>query len=118
MNKKVNEILSAWKDKYGENNSAYTDERVAEIATNCVSLSEAWLDRVKSIKGVSMELLLFNDDDIVCETLNGITADNLASTMLDILVNKNMEYSKMALNYFSFSNGKKTSGLIGELIIS
>ena len=118
MNKKVNEILNAWKDKYGENNSAYTDERITEIATNCVSLSEAWLDKVKSIKDMSMELLLLDENDSVCETLIGITTDNLASTMLDVLVNKNDKYSKMKLNYFSFFDGKKKSKSIGELIIS
>ena len=118
MNNKVNDILKAWKDKYGENESAYPYERIAEIATNCVSLSSVWLERIKNIKGASLEIALINKEGVISEALHGITADNLPGTMLDILVNGNKKYSKIIVNYFLYKDGSKLTNPIGELEIS
>ena len=118
MKSKVDKVLDAWFDKYGKNGSVYPDERIAEIATNCVSLSSVWLERIKKVKGATLEVALFNKEGVVCETLYGVSADNLPDTMLDILVNKNQKYSKMIINYFLFADGIKTTDTIGELEIS
>lgn len=118
MNKKVEEILASWKNKYGENNSNYSEKRIAEIATNCVSLSSVWFEKVNNLKGVSFALDLFNKDGIVCETLHGITKSNLPEAMLDILVNKNKNYTKMSLSYFLYDGNAKIHDIIGELEIS
>lgn len=118
MKNKVEEIIKSFKEKNENNSSIYSDERIAEIAVNCVSLSETWHDRVRNNKVISLELALFNKDNALSQTLHGISFDNLAETMLDILVNKQDKYSKMALNYYAFEDGKKESGLIGDLEIN
>ena len=118
MNKKIEEFLVAWKNKYGEDNGNFTDERITEIAVNCMSISSAWLEKVKNIKNISLRLDLFNKDNIVCESLHGVTKDNLPETIMDILVNKNNNYSKICLSYFSYSENCKIDKTIGELEIS
>jgi len=118
MNKKLTEILTAWKEKYGENMSVYPDERIAEIATNCMSLAQVWLESIKNVKNISLELSLYNKDNVLCDILHGINDDNLVETMLDILVNKHEKYSKISLNYYSYVNGSKREGLVGEMDIS
>ena len=119
MKNKVNDILKAWKDKYGEGKSnAYSYERITEIATNCVSLSIVWLEQVKNVRNYSLEIVLFNKDGVRSETLHGITNSNLPDTMVDILVNKNHKFSKFEVNYYSYINGSKITNKIGELEIS
>ena len=118
MKSKVDKVLDAWFDKYGKNGSVYPDERIAEIATNCVSLSSVWLERIKKFKNASLEVVLFNKEGVACETLHGVSVDNLPDTMLDILVNSNQKYSKMAINYYMFNGNTKVSDTIGELEIS
>ena len=115
MKNNVNLILDAWFDKYGKNSSAYPDERIAEIATNCVSLSSVWLERIKN---ASIEIALHNKEGVLCDTTYGVSSDNLAYTMLDILVNSNQKYSKMVINTFSYENKEKVSHMVGELNIS
>lgn len=118
MDKKVIEILNAWNDEQGESNSNYSNERIAEIAINCVSLSETWLDRVRGLKNASLEVLLYDNDDAVCDVLHGVTSDNLAKSIFKILVNENNKYSKIGLNCFTYENGHKSTTFIGDLVIS
>ena len=113
----LNKTLQAWKDKNGENCSNYPEDKIVEIATNCVSLSETWFDRTKD-KKMSFELNLYNKDGDLSETLHGVTRDNLPDTMLDTLVNNNDKYSKLELCTFKFNNGEKEEQSIGEMLIS
>ena len=38
MKNKLTKTLQAWKDKNGENYNDYSEDKIVEIATNCVSL--------------------------------------------------------------------------------
>lgn len=118
MAKNVETIVDAWFEKNNNNSIKYSKEKITEIATNCVSLSEAWLDRVKNIKDISFELDLYNKEGVLSETLHGVSRDNVAETLLDTLVNGNSRYSKAELNYFKFEDGRKATASIGEIEIS
>jgi len=117
MAKKLKDVVKDWFDKYGNDNQSYSVEKITEIATNCTSLSKTWFDRVKNIKGASYEILLFNKEGTLSETLNGVTENNIVETMLDILANKSNKYSKISFNYFKYENGEKKDNLVGELEI-
>lgn len=117
MKNKLDNILKIWMDKHGDEECAYTEQQIAEIATNCISLTETWLEKVKNQNKASLEFMLFNKDGIVCETLNGISRDNIANTLLDILVNKRGMYTKIMVNWFIYENDKKETKCIGELKI-
>lgn len=113
----LSKTLQAWKDKNGENSSIYPEDKIVEIATNCVSLSETWFDRTKG-KKVSFELNLYNKDGDLSETLQGVSRNNLPDTMLDIVVNKSYKYYKLELCTFKFKDGEKEEQTIGEMLIS
>ena len=118
MDKKVEKLIKSFKEKNENNSNVYSDERIAEIAVNCVSLSETWRDKVRNNKGISLELVFFNKSNVLCQTLYGVCFDSLADTIFDVLVNKQHNYSKIALNCYGFEDGKKWSKLIGELGIN
>ena len=113
----LSKTLQVWKNKNGENSSIYPEDKIVEIATNCVSLSETWFDRTKD-KKVSFELNLYNKDGDLSETLHGVGRNNLPYTMLDIAVNNNDKYSKLELCTFRFKDGEKEEHSIGEMLIS
>ena len=118
MNNKIEEIIASWKNKHEDNVSVYSNERVAEIATNCVSLTETWFNRVGNVEKLSLEVILFDKDNVNCQSLYGVSTDNVAETIFNILINESNKFSKIEVNYFFFDEGKKVSGLLGELEIS
>lgn len=117
MIQKINEIVDAWNNRHGNSNDNYPQKRIVEIATNCVSLSEAWLNRIKEPSTKSFEIVLYNKNGVMCHTLHGITKDNVADAMFNVLIYESYKYSKMVFNEFKYENGSKSTNLVGELEI-
>ena len=111
-------MLKNWEETYETMPSKYSKDEIKGIAVNCLSLSETWFDRREPRVKESYELLLFNKDNIVTETLHGATREVLPETMLKIVTNSDIVYSKIALSAFHFDNGEKVSEIVGELEIS
>jgi len=116
---KVEELVKNWKENVFNGNATYTDQKIAEIAINCISLSKTWFDNDKSKEKVSYEVRLYNNDGIMSEALHGITPDNLPETMMKLITNSNGLYSLLTLNSYMFVNGVKTDvNELGKLDIS
>jgi hypothetical protein len=116
---KVEELVKNWKENVFNGNAIYTDQKIAEIAINCISLSKTWFDNDKSKENVSYEVRLYNNDGIMSETLHGITPDNMPETMMKLITSSNGLYSLLTLNSYMFVNGVKTDvNELGKLDIS
>ena len=85
----------------------YSDEQIRSIAANCIGLSETWFNNNKSVDKESYEVRLYNDDGIVCETLHGVTRDNLPEIMMNTFVNGKGKYSLLSLHSYKFEHGTK-----------
>lgn len=119
MNKKVETIVAFLEEKYGkEINDKYGKSKIAEIVLNCISLTEAWFSRLTKKAKMSYELKLFNGDGVLAETLHGITKENAALSISDILINNNNKCTKVSLDSFSFNDGQKVVNNVGEIEIS
>ena len=118
MNKKVETIVAFLEEKYGkEINDKYGKDKIVEIIVNCISLTETWFSRLTNKAKMSYELKLFNDGGVLVETLHGITKENAALSISDILINNNNKYSKVSLDSFSFNDGQKVVNNVGEIEI-
>jgi hypothetical protein len=117
MKNKLENILKIWDGKHNEDECVYSKQQITEIAVNCISITETWLNRVKNPEKASLEFVLYNKEDVVCEILNGINSDNIAITLLEMLAYKKDMYSKLVVNWFTFKNGEKNTNCIGELKI-
>lgn len=119
MDKKIKDVLSFLEEKYGDlNGFKYPKERITEIVTNCVSLINAWLDRVKSEKNLSFEIKLFDIEGVLVESIHGVDTNNVYDTIADTIINKSNLYSKLSLDSFKYDKGEKIVNIIGELEIS
>ena len=118
MNKKVETIVAFLEEKYGkEINDKYGANKIREIVLNCISLTETWFSKIPKNSKFSYEIGLFNKSNVLVETLHGITKENVASSISDILITNNKAYSKITLNSFSFNDGQKVVTNIGEIEI-
>lgn len=117
MKDKIENLIQTWNDKNGENNTGYSDDKLVEIATNCVSLSETWFDNVRD-KNKSFKLCLYNRDGDLSETLHGINRDNLPITIMKTIVNNSINYSKLELCTFKYEDGENKTESVGEMFIS
>ena len=119
MNKIVKKVVAFLEEKHGEKiNEKYRKDRIEEIVLNCVSLSETWFSKAPKDSKLSYELTLFNKNGVLSETLHGVTKDNVAASLSDILITKSDQYSKITLNSFSFNDESKRVKTIGEIEIS
>ena len=117
LKKMVKDIISNWHEKHGEA-SNYPEKTIEEIATNCCSLTDAWFSRFKPKDKISFELLFFDKEGVVVDTIHGITKENLPQFMFDTIMSQNGKYSKLVLNSFIFTDGIKSTNYVGELGIS
>ena len=116
---KVDELVENWKENVSNGNMNYTDQRIAEIAVNCISLSKTWFDNNREQEKVSYEVRLYNNDGVLVETLHGITQDNLPMTMMKLITSGDGLYSLFTLNSYMFADGEKIDvNELGKLDIS
>lgn len=119
MDKKVKSVISFLEEKYDDEiYDRFPKEKVLEIVINCVSLIKTLFDRADNCGGMSLELNLYDINGDLCETLNGVTFDNVYETISEIFILKNNDYSKISLDGFRYDNGFKAVKNIGEIEIS
>jgi hypothetical protein len=119
MDKKIENVISFLKEKYGEQlNAFYSNEKINEIVVNCVSLVKTFLDSAGGLKNQSLQICLFDKNGEADDVLNGVTEENIYSTISDIVITKFDNYSKLSIYSFMFEEGIKSTKLIGEIEIS
>lgn len=119
MDKKVKSVISFLEEKYGDEiYNRFPEEKVLEIVINCVSLIKTLFYRADDCNGMSFEINLYDINGDLCETLNGVTVNNVYEAITEIFILKSDRYSKISLDGFIYNNGSKIVKNIGEIEIS
>ncbi len=119
MENKSIQIINSIKEKYGEEiTDKYNNNTISEIVINCISLVKTWFSSIKKPSELSYEMVLFDKDGNVSETLHGINNDNLSSALAEKLIVDSHRYSKALVNSFRYINDSKEVKVIGEIEIS
>ena len=118
MDKQVLDLVEKWKEKCI--NPKYGDEKIAEIAINCISLANTWLNNHKPTENESLKVKLLDSSHEIIDTLRGITSGNLPFTILETITMKSNIVSYLTLNSYIYTIGRGEVELetLGELEIS
>lgn len=114
----LSELIENWNEKNGVVGNVQMDnDELRELAVNCISLSSAWFANHPNDIG-SCEIVTEDKEGEVVDVLCGVTEESVPMILLEsITFNKN-RLSKVVLNSFKWTNGKKDTKEIGVLEIS
>ena len=109
----VQELIKQYSDSVQEL-GVLEENRLGGIALNCLSLTEAWLQRQN--EKTSLVLRTYDEEGGEIDCSYGITKDNLPLELLSTCMRPN-KVKNVKLFKYAMRNGMSNSELLGELSI-
>lgn len=116
----LKELISGWAEKNNAmGGKTEVKGNLREIATNCISLANAWINRVKNTdENVGFQLIIFDKFGEERDRIIDVNTTVLPKIMLEAITFGVNDTTRLELHSYKFVDGKKQMELVGELDVN